>query len=131
MYAHDEPSRRRDVKPPLLLCLPLLVAAAHHEPGAIPTRPVAPADGQSLARVSCVTCHGIGRSETSPRSNAPPFEVIVNKEGLTAETLAAWLRGAHNYPREMDFYLREPEVRVLVDYMMTLRDPNYRRSPDW
>lgn len=119
------------MKPPLLLCLPLLVAAAHHEPGAIPTRPVAPADGQSLARVSCVTCHGIGRSEASPRSNAPPFEVIVNQEGLTAETLAAWLRGAHNYPREMDFYLREPEVRALVDYMMTLRDPNYRRSPDW
>src|SRR6476620_920411 len=115
MYAHDEPSRRRDVKPPLLLCLPLLVAAAHHELGAIPT-PVAPAEGQSLARVSCATCHGIGRSETSPRSNAPPFEVIVNKEGLTAETLAAWLRGAHNYPREMDFYLREPEVRALVDY---------------
>ncbi|WP_332810522.1 cytochrome c [Sphingomonas sp.] len=119
------------MKPPLLLCLPLLVAAAHHEPGAISTQPVAPAEGQALAQVSCAACHGTGRSDMSPRSNAPSFEVIVNKEGLTAETLAAWLRGAHNYPREMDFYLREPEVRALVDYMMTLRDPSYRRTPDW
>lgn len=119
------------MKLPLLLCLPLLVAAAHHEPGAIPAQAVAPAEGQALAQVSCAGCHGTGRSETSPRSNAPSFEVIVNKEGLTAETLAAWLRGAHNYPREMDFYLREPEVRALVDYMMTLRDPSFQRSPDW
>jgi hypothetical protein len=57
--------------------------------------------------------------------------VIVNQEGLTAQTLASWLKGAHNYPREMDFALKQHEVDTLVSYMITLRDPNYRRSPDW
>lgn len=57
--------------------------------------------------------------------------MIVNQEGLTAQTLATWLKGAHNYPREMDFALKQHEVDTLVGYMITLRDPNYRRSPDW
>jgi hypothetical protein len=30
----------------------------------------------------------------------------------------------------MDFYLVESEVDALVAYMLTLRDPNYRRPPD-
>lgn len=55
---------------------------------------------------------------------------IVNQEGLTEETLSTWLRGAHNYPSEMDFYLNDAQVTQLVGYMLTLRDPNYRRPPD-
>ena len=31
----------------------------------------------------------------------------------------------------MDFYLHEPDVHALVAYMLTLRDPNYQRPPDW
>jgi hypothetical protein len=56
--------------------------------------------------------------------------VIVNQEGLTAATLSHWLRGAHNYPAEMDFRLYEQKADTLVSYMMTLRDPNYRRPAD-
>ena len=29
---------------------------------------------------------------------------------IPAETLNEWLRGAHNYPREMDFYLTQTQV---------------------
>jgi hypothetical protein len=50
----------------------------------------------------------------------------VNQPGLSPETLAAWLRDAHNYPEEMEFYLDGPEVDLLVEHMLTLRDPNYR-----
>ena len=87
-------------------------------------------EGFNYAQASCGSCHGVGRSARSRNSDAPPFEVIVNREGLTAETLSFWLRGAHNYPREMDFYLGDREVEALVVYMLTLRDPNYRRPPD-
>jgi mono/diheme cytochrome c family protein len=85
---------------------------------------------QALAQASCGSCHSVGRYGTSPYSNAPPFSVIVNQEGVTAETLSIWLRGAHNYPSEMDFYLDERKVDALVSYMLTLRDPNYKRPPD-
>jgi mono/diheme cytochrome c family protein len=112
----------------LLLCLPLLAAAVHRQPE---PQPVGSAEGRAFAQASCAACHAVGRTGSSPRSNAPPFPFIVNQEGLTDETLSEWLRGAHNYPREMDFSLRDPEVRALVAYMLTLRDPNYQRPPDW
>jgi hypothetical protein len=67
---------------------------------------------------------------TSSNPNAPPFGAIANQEGLTAETLSVWLRGAHNYPSEMDFALVERDVEALVAYLLSLRDPNYRRPPD-
>ena len=116
------------MKLPLLLCLLLVAPASYHRPA--PARSDAAA-GHALAQATCAACHAIEEEGSSRRSNAPPFPVIVNQEGLTKETLSNWLRGAHNYPSEMDFYLREPEVRVLVAYMLTLRDPSYQRPPDW
>ena len=113
-----------------LLCLPLLLAACQELPPAQPAPATTPTEGQAFAQASCGECHSVGRYGSSPRSNAPAFPVIANKEGLTAETLTTWLRGAHNYPRDMDFYLGEPELDKLVAYMLTLRDPNYKRPPD-
>jgi len=113
-----------------LLCFPLFLTACQKLPPVEPAVSPAASEGQDFARASCGGCHAIGRSGTSSLSNAPPFHVIVNQEGVTAETLSFWLRGAHNYPREMDFYLHPPEVEKLVAYMLTLRDPNYRRPPD-
>lgn len=86
--------------------------------------------GQAFAQATCGGCHETGLYGTSSNPNAPPFGYIANQEGLTAETLTVWLGGAHNYPTEMDFYLSEREVDALVAYMLTLRDPNYRRPPD-
>ena len=88
------------------------------------------AQGQALAQESCSGCHAIGNSIASPNSNAPLFPVIVNQEGVTSETLSYWLRGAHNYPVEMDFYLDAKKVDALVAYMLTLQDPNYERPID-
>jgi mono/diheme cytochrome c family protein len=115
----------------LLLALPLLAAGVYHHPAPAPARARLATEGESFAQVTCAACHAIAKTGSSPRSNAPPFPVIVNQEGLTEATLSEWLRGAHNYPREMDFYLRDPEVRALVAYMLTLRDPHYQRPPDW
>lgn len=88
------------------------------------TRP--PAAGLAFAQASCGGCHAVGRFGASPNPNAPAFAGIVNQRGLTAETLSSWLRDAHNYPEEMEFYLEGREVDDLVAYMITLRDPNYR-----
>lgn len=117
-------------KPLPLLCLPPLLIACQNLSSAEPAPSTAPPRGQAFAQASCGGCHAVGLYGTSSNPNAPPFGAIVNQEGLTAETLSVWLRGAHNYPREMDFYLIEREVSELVAYMLTLRDPNYRRPPD-
>ena len=99
-------------------CQPLAPAAqtAVREPG----------PGLAFARASCGGCHAVDRRSVSPNLNAPPFVAIVNQEGLTANTLSSWLRNAHNYPDEMKFSLEARSVDELVDYMLTLRDPNYR-----
>jgi mono/diheme cytochrome c family protein len=113
-----------------LLCLQRLFTACQNLPPAAPTASTIPSPGQAFAQASCGSCHAVGRDGRSSNPNAPPFPAIVNHEGLTAETLSSWLRGAHNYPREMDFYLTDPQVDALVAYMLTLKDPNYRRPHD-
>lgn len=120
------------VKPAHLLCLGLAVAALQTLPSDAAPRPSrsAVARGQAFAQANCSGCHAIGRTGHSSYSDAPPFMAIVNHEGLTRQTLSTWLRGAHNFPREMDFYLNDDHVRALVAYMLTLRDPHYRRPPD-
>ncbi len=114
----------------LLLCLALPLAACQAVPAATPAPASEGTPGQAYAEATCGSCHAVGRYGHSSNPNAPPFMAIANQEGLTEETLTTWLRGAHNYPSEMDFYLNESQVRQLVAYMLTLRDPNYRRPPD-
>ena len=82
--------------------------------------------GLAYAQGSCGGCHAVERYGESPNPSAPPFAHIVNQEGLTRETLSSWLRDAHNYPAEMEFYLEPREVDYLVGHMLTLRDENYR-----
>lgn len=118
------------LKPLRLLCLALPLAACQGLPPAEPAASTAAPPGQALAQASCSSCHAIALYGSSPNPNAPPFGAIANQEGLTADTLSYWLRGAHNYPSEMDFSLDERRVDQLVAYMLTLRTPNYRRPPD-
>ena len=120
----------KTLKPLHLLCLALLLTACQKLPPAEPAMSTLALDGRAFAQASCAECHAIGRDGTSPNANAPPFPAIVNQEGLTAQTLSFWLRGAHNYPSEMDFYLGAQDVDKLVSYMLTLKDPHYRRPPD-
>lgn len=118
-------------RPVHLLSLALAVAACQTVAPSAPAAGPAPVlPGQALAGSNCGGCHAVGRTGQSSISNAPTFMAIVNQEGLTEETLTTWLRGAHNYPSEMNFYLNDEQVRQLVAYMLTLRDPHYRRPPD-
>jgi mono/diheme cytochrome c family protein len=120
----------KQMKLVLLFCLTAASVACQNIRAGEPARSAVAPRGQAYAQSSCGGCHAIAGDRASPNSNAPPFPAIVNQEGLTAETLSHWLRGAHNYPGDMDFSLGERQVDELVAYMLTLRDPNYRRPPD-
>lgn len=125
-YRRGEPETIvRTLPLPLLGCALLLAAC---QPAAPPETAAAPAPdrGLAFAQGSCGGCHAVERHELSPNPDAPPFAAIVNQPGLTRDTLGAWLRDAHNYPEEMEFYLVGPEVDALVAYMLTLRGDDYR-----
>jgi mono/diheme cytochrome c family protein len=111
-----------------LICVSLLLAACQQAPMVEQASPLA-SRGLAFAQSSCGGCHSVDRNGRSS-SGAPSFSVIVNQEGVTVETLSTWLRGAHNYPQEMDFYLQEAQVDALVAHLLTLKDPNFRRPPD-
>ena len=125
-YRRAEPETIVRILPfPLLGCAVLLAAC---QPAAPPetAAPVAHDRGLAFAQGSCGGCHAVERHQLSPNPDAPPFPAIVNRPELTRETLGAWLRDAHNYPAEMEFYLEGPEVDALVAYMLTLRGDDYR-----
>jgi hypothetical protein len=121
-------SRIRVAASKIAWTLALASAAAACQPVDSARTSVPAPPGRALAFVqgSCGGCHAVDRHGISPNPDAPPFAAIVNRPGLTAETLSIWLRDAHNYPDEMEFYLEGPEVELLVEHMLTLRDPNYR-----
>ena len=105
-----------------------VIALAGCQPGASPAV-IAPVDrGSSLAfaQGACGGCHAVEADWLSPNEAAPSFANIANREGLTAGTLAVWLRDAHNYPEAMDFDLTPARVEELTAYILTLRDPAYR-----
>ena len=112
----------------LLIGSTLLLGACQQQQHLVAPSASAPETrGHAFARASCATCHGIERGTiSSPNPQAPPFPAIVNQQGLTADTLSSWLRDAHNYPTEMQFELDSRRVDELVEYMLTLRDPDYR-----
>jgi mono/diheme cytochrome c family protein len=109
-----------------LICLAALAAACQPLDPPQSAEAAEPARTLALAQGACGGCHAVERYGESPNPNSPPFARIVNQDGLTRETLIWWLTDAHNYPEEMDFYLDPIEVARLADYMLTLRDPNYR-----
>ena len=104
----------------LLAALAVGTAACQQVPDRNPER------GLAFAQAACGGCHAVERYGALPNPDSPPFAAVVNQPGLTRETLGSWLRAAHNYPEEMEFSLEDAEVDSLVDYMLTLTDPNYR-----
>ena len=117
-------------KIPPLLGLGLVLAACQSVAPAQPETSTAAREGHAFAQASCASCHAIARSGASPNPSSPPFRAIVNRQGASAETISAVLRGPHNVPRAMDFWLSEREVDAIIAYMLTLRDPDGRRRPD-
>lgn len=85
--------------------------------------------GLAFATARCSGCHGVEVNRLSPNPASPPFEHVVNKAGLTRETLAYWLRHSHNFPEIMNFEIADDQVDDLTAYMMTLRQPAAGQLP--
>ncbi|MFT4026820.1 MAG: cytochrome c [Novosphingobium sp.] len=89
--------------------------------------------GLAFARVHCSGCHGVEANRLSPNPEAPPFEYVVSKDGLTPETLTYWLRHSHNFPEIMNFEIADDQVDALAAYMLTLvaapADRTHARPP--
>ena len=115
----------------LLLALgPLALAAmaAACQPAPAPGSSSAPKahPGEALAKSACGACHAVDRRTVSPVRSAPAFVTLVSRPGLTRNTLAVWLRNAHNYPAEMNFTLERRDAERIAAYMVTLREPSQR-----
>ena len=88
--------------------------------------PVDLAAAQRLAQSKCGGCHSVDAYGLSPNPASPAFAEIANRPGLSGVTLATWLRDAHNYPQEMDFWLEGDEVALLAAHITSLRRAGYQ-----
>lgn len=93
------------------------------EPGA--SESTAEMRGEAFAQTHCAQCHSI-ETGFSPRPESPSFAHIVNTAGLTDQTLNYWLAHSHNFPAMMDFEIAPEQIDDLAQYMLTLKDENYR-----
>ncbi|QUL37224.1 hypothetical protein [Erythrobacter sp. JK5] len=83
-------------------------------------------DPPAFVEAACGGCHAVQPPFLSPNPQAPTFEAIANRDGLSEDTLAEWLADAHNYPEVMDFDLEPGQIDAVAEYMITLRRGDYR-----
>lgn len=114
-----------------LAFLALTACTAASEPpqavSAAPPPALEPAErGQAFAQARCSACHAITAQGISPNPESPPFAAVVNKPGITRDTLRQFLRDSHNFPGAMNFRVEPEQIDDLADYMLTLQTPGYR-----
>lgn len=97
--------------------------------GSAPVAPSVAVPVPNLVQGVCGDCHGVQAPFLSPNPEAPAFDAIANRTGLSAGSLANWLYDAHNYPELMEFELSRAEAREVADYMVTLQTEDYRPAP--
>jgi hypothetical protein len=116
-----------------ILAAPLLALAACQTPGSENpppmvgkrTAPSADTRAPAFIEAACGGCHAVQPPFLSPNPQAPSFEAIANRRGVTDETLGDWLTDAHNYPDVMDFDLEPRHIEEVAAYMVTLRREDY------
>lgn len=116
----------REASLSLTFCAVLLTAAC--ETTADPAPQLGQSAPSAFIEAACGGCHAVEPPFFSPNPDAPTFESIANREGLSDDTLADWLKDAHNYPEVMDFDLEPDQVEEIARYMITLRREDY--EPD-
>ncbi len=85
--------------------------------------------GQAFAAAHCAQCHATKRNTVSANPQAPPFEDIASRPGVTGDTLHQFLKDAHNFPEAMQFRLSPQDTSDLSAHFMTLRSDSRRPSP--
>lgn len=90
-----------------------------------PAPSTAAARGLAFAEQRCSACHAVAENRTSPNPEAPAFEDIANRPGVTPDTLELFLRDSHNYPEAMNFRVESAQIRDLAEYIATLKKAGY------
>lgn len=112
----------RAVKDLHMLVIPFLVASSLLPQLSLAQESALERRGEELLRTECARCHAIGRSGTSPNSEAPPFRQPSRKypiEGL-AEALAEGLSVGH---AEMpEFVFDADEVAAIIAYLKSIQE---------
>ena len=98
--------------------------------GSAPETALSKSHPPAFVEAACGGCHAVEPPFLSPNPQAPSFEAIANRKGLTEDTLASWLSDAHNYPEDMDFDLEPGHVEQIAAYMVTLRREDYKPQPN-
>ena len=108
------------------LLFPLALAACQAPQPPVSTPPAVDlVEAKGLAQGACGSCHSVEPYGRSPNPASPEFAAIANRPGVSRETLLTWLRDAHNYPAEMDFWLEGGEADQLTAYILSLRRAGY------
>lgn len=79
----------------------------------------------AFVEAACGGCHAVEPPFLSPNPQAPSFESIANREGMSHKTIKPWLLDAHNYPEMMDFDLDAEQAGQVASYIITLQREDY------
>jgi cytochrome c len=76
--------------------------------------------GRLLLEKNCSRCHSIGRADTSPNAQAPPFRTVISRypAEYLAEALAEGIMTRHSEMPE--FVFAPDEIEAIVAYLNTL-----------
>lgn len=79
--------------------------------------------GRTLAVRLCAQCHAIGKSDTSPKSGAPPFrrlESRVNFDTFQQRLRQGLMSSYHDMPV---FRFTREDARAMVAYLRSIQSP--------
>jgi mono/diheme cytochrome c family protein len=76
--------------------------------------------GHQYAEEVCSPCHAVNAHQIdSPVEQAPPFQIVADTPGMTANALTAWLQTSH--PTMPNIILTDEEMRNVIAYILSLK----------
>ncbi len=94
------------------VCLALTAVAAQAQPASV-------AEGYRLSSDLCVRCHVITAERQGSWTDAPPFESIANRAGMTRNWLVEFIPKPHGHMLTRDY--TAAQVTSIANYIMSLR----------
>jgi len=107
----------------LSICLlAILVACQSQEPATPPGQAEQIAEGLSIVEANCASCHAIGISGKSPRSDAPPLRSVLSN--YNAESLADDFRESIHvgHPDMPDFDFGPKGTDEVIAYLKSIQE---------
>jgi mono/diheme cytochrome c family protein len=79
-----------------------------------------PQAGFVYAKEVCANCHAIVSNETSPVPDAPTFNEIANRPGMSAKALFEWMQTTH--PTMPNITLEQEDLMDVIFYILSHKD---------